>query len=182
MPQDEQLAEAIVVRLKEACDKLSSGVRISTSDLVKRAFPHEIVSQRLAFSLLTRPPATFDGYWTRGVSVKGKFGPKRPYLWHALLPICPHCHGSGRMARTLPPKSALTWADFDMLYDAAKEAASALPERKTQEDIESYRIEIARREYAAFEAWVDANFQRDEDGNPPEGATLEVFRLARETW
>lgn len=151
MSQADDLSRAIVERLKTACDSLAPGVTISTSDLVRKALPHEEISQRLAFAILTRPPATFDGYWTQGVAVKGKFGMKRPYLWHAIHAICPHCKGSGRVRPervgiAVAPKPS-TWADFDLLDDAAKDAIpwASVPARETREDIESYIAETARR-------------------------------------
>lgn len=128
MPQD---IASVLPRLKEVCDALSPGVRISTSDLVKRAWPHDAITQRAAFSVLTHPPSALEGYWTRGSPVKGKFGMKRPYLWHALLPICPHCHGTGRVALAMP--------------------------RETTEDLEIYLAETQRRagtKLASPEPWT----------------------------
>lgn len=157
---------AITERLLETCAGLNPAVSIGTADLVRAALPHDVADQRLAFTILNRPPAAFDGYWTRGVPVRGKFGVKRPYLWHGLRAICPHCHGSGRVIIAGPaqpvlqtpvidtaaipaPAKAMTWADFDLLDDAAKNLIT-WPEcgripRDTATDIESYLAEMVRR-------------------------------------
>lgn len=158
--------EALIERLQEVCNGLGQGVSISTADLVNAAFPHARIVQTACFTILQRPPTAMEGYWTRGVQVRGKFGnPKRPYLWHNLLPICPHCRGTGRVAMVMPSVASLqrpaidrsaipalprvtTWEEFDALDDADKWdmwGEMRLVPRLTPEDLEIYGREIERR-------------------------------------
>lgn len=131
-----QLADAIA----GFCERLTPLTRLSTADVITRVWPHDPLMRKAAFSLLTRPPVALERYWTRGAEVKGKFGLKRPYLWHAPQEPCPCCNGTGR--KPYVSRAPTSWEAFGLLSSEEQVlwAGSMVGvARVTNEDLEAYR-------------------------------------------
>lgn len=132
-PTNEAHRLKIVHAIQLSCAALSERVSISTADLVNRLWPDDDELRKQAFSVLAHPPAALDGYWTRGLPVRGRFGVKRPNLWHRPKPPCPHCHGTG-LLQSMAAEPVLDDSDDDEVGPlTAEEAAEVLAIVKARE-------------------------------------------------
>lgn len=126
--------------IKLACSRLKPHQTISTRDLVDMVCGDDRDDMKDCFAVTRQAGALaeLEAYWTRGAVVRGMNGNQRPFLWHAPYSVCPHCQGTGYLARMAgreaeellaavigEPKEGLTLEERRAIVDADENGWSA---------------------------------------------------------
>ena len=105
-------SQRLLDSVKLVCQTLRPFHTISTRDLVDAVCREDAADQRDCYALLKSAAwhEALAAYWTRGAPVSRPNGSVfRPFIWHCPSAVCPHCNGSGYLAKPAKPAEPETW-------------------------------------------------------------------------